>query len=257
MRPVRIIRRAVLAFASAMCALSAPSARAQQPRLTIAPFVSRTDPSAIYDHATTFTGPGGAPGTSVERLGVKPATTFGATATFRVAGPWILAAHVATGSSDYHYFQRDESGGLFSQSEQWGDAEVRTASLSVGRRFDALAGLTYLDLFAGGSLQRLSVRSAPGCGAPPGPPSNGSPGTTFGCDAWHRSYSMPGAIGGAQLYRRLTSHFGIHLGGSYSFSRADTKAFWTDLLPQYDQYEAPKSHQVRASQIFLGLGYDR
>ena len=235
------------------------SLRAQQPRLTIAPLVGRADPSSIYDHTIVFppASSGGSPVTSVERLSVNPATTVGATVDFRVGASWVLSARASRGSSKYEYFQRDESGGLVSQNEERGPAEVTSAALTLGRRFDAVPLLTYLDLFAGGSLQVLNVRPFPGCGAPPPPPSAGVVTVPFGCDAWHHRYSAPGVIGGAQLHRRIAEHWGFHGGGSFSLSRADTKVFWTDLLPQYDQYEAPKSHRLHAVQWSLGLAYYR
>jgi hypothetical protein len=246
-------------FIALACALAAPIG-AQEPRLTVAPLVGRTDPSAIYDHTAVYpplTG-GRQSTTSLERLSVRPATSIGADVDFRITRSWVLSAMATRGSSTFQYIQRDEAGGLISESTEQGPAVVTSAALTIGRRLDVLPFLTYVDLYAGGALDMLDVQAGPGCGAPAPPPSNGGPYLPpIGCEDWHHRYSAPGIIGGAQLHRRLAEHWGVHAGGSYAMSRVNTRAFWLDLLPQYDQYEAPKSHRLHAVHLSLGVAYYR
>lgn len=249
-------------IAAAVCMLvsgEALTVAAQTPRLTIAPFLAWTSSSALFEHNVYYPPPTGSTisSTSAEKLAVDAARTLGGAVSLRVVGPWVLTFAGDAGTSSYHYYNRTaSSNGGASGTEMNGPMNIGSAALTLGRGWNDPRKLWQLSVGIGGLVEQLNVHHPSVC-APPPPPSSGSPASAPSCGAWQRNYSVPGALGTLSVERHLTSTWSVQLGGSYALQRADTKAFWTDLQPQYDQYEAPKSYAMHTVHVTLGIGYSR
>jgi hypothetical protein len=235
-----------------LLALVTPGAGAQESPLRIELFGSRASPSAVYDKTVTYTPPPGSTytgGTSLERLTLESAPSIGLRGAYRLGVLWTVGAEVAWGASDYHYFSRSESGPSFSEEEFHGSAAI--ASLLVTAQRPIITGVSgmRIDALLLGGLQRLNVHESPSFCTPP---SSGIP----ACSAperWQGVYDVPSIGGGLALGRSLTPRLALRSRAMYSIGRANTSRFWTDLVPELDQYEADRSHRVGVLQLSLGL----
>ena len=158
---------------------------------------------------------------------------------------WTVRAEASHASSSYVY--RYDSRAV--QEERRGNGAVTTLQASAARALVHTANGTRVEASLVGGVQRLSVQQSPPCG----PPAMSQPPCLFSAEDWQRTYTVP--FGGVAVG---TSHpISARLAGdarvSYTLGRANTEAFWVDLLPQYDAYEADRHHWLRTVSATLGL----
>jgi hypothetical protein len=235
----------------ALLALLSSLAVAQDSRISVDPFFTLTVPSAIYDKTTVYPD-----GTNSLRLSLATAPVFGVRLGFRLGGPWSVAAEGAYGTSNYTYHSVDafqSSAGPFgSETWQTGTGDLSSFSVTVARRMWELANGTHVDALALGGIHRLGIDRDP-TDCPP--PSMGVPVCTTTAQRWQRRYDTPSVGVGLTIGWPLLPRIGVHARTAYSVGRADTEAgFWTKNLPQYEQYEADRSHVVRVFELSLGVG---
>ena len=250
-RPGRADRNLWSAITAASLLVTA--AANAQPRFTIGPMVSYARVSPVYDHTVNWPPINGGPtATERTRLGVDAATTFGLFAEVRLPGAWTVGFDALRGSSDYEYHWRMGSSGLASEEWRRGSAELTAYSARVGRALPLPRNFATLVVSVGGALQRVNVKGYPPC-QPPTPSLPPSPGLC-GSEKWQRSYGVPSATTSLQLRRKLVGRTELQIGGSFAAGQANTSAFWTDLLPEYDAFEAKKTQSIRTSQLRMALG---
>jgi hypothetical protein len=241
-----------LAVASlALLALFSSIAVAQDSRVSVDPFFTLTVPSAIYDKSTVYPD-----GTSSLRLSLATAPVFGVRLGFRLGGPWSVAVEGAYGTSNYTYHSVDAfqsaAGPYGSETWQWGTGDLSSLSATIARRVLDLANGAHIDALALGGIHRFGVDRDPAFCPPP---SMGIPVCTPTAQRWQRRYDTPSVGLGLTVGWPLSSRIGMHARTAYSVGRADTEAgFWTKNLPQYEQYEADRSHVVRVFQLSAGVG---
>ena len=241
-------------FAPALLLLAgAHAASAQQSRVTISALAGRQWNSALFDHTAAFTN-GGYEIQMAERLRVPEATRAGARVSVRVAGPWLVYADVAHGSTDLRY-RNDQQvtdpqgtiGTLHQETRR--PARVTTLGGGVGHALALPRGLPEVEMTLGGAVHRFALERLDWiCTAPSGggfscPPS----------DRWESRYNVPSVSGGVTLRQALTPRFGVELRSAYTIGRMDIGDLYVDLIPELDAYEAPKRRTVRTGDVSLGL----
>jgi hypothetical protein len=176
-----------------------------------------------------------------------------------LGGRWTARAGGAYGSSELEL--REESTAttpgepeLRDETVSRNEARIATFDLVIARTFP-LPGAE-AEVGVGGGLNHFRLD---GTDCRPIPPSQGFGGVE--CDGiplpaeppYEESYSIPSAVGHLAVRRRLTGRIGIEGRGSYSVGRANTESFYQDLIPEFDDFEAPKRVTVHVGQLSLGL----
>jgi hypothetical protein len=243
----------LLVVSCCLLGLAARGADAQASALSIEPFGAYVSPGAIYDKTITFVPPPGSfvvAGTSTDRLTVESTRAIGVRGAYRLGAAWTASAEASWGLSDYHYFSRSESGPSFSEEEFHGSAAVASLLVTASRTIVATPAGMRVDALILSGVQRLNVIEGPSYCPPPslGIPVCSTP------ERWQGVYSVPSIGGGLAISRDLTPRLGLRSRATYTVGRADTSRFWTDLLPDFDAYEADRSHRLGVLQLSLGLG---
>lgn len=229
-------------FAPALLVLAgAHAASAQQSRVTVSVLAGRQWNSALIDHADAFTSDGYQVSTAW-RLRVPETTRAGARVSVRVAGPFLVYADVAHGSTHLRYVEDDRvvtPEGIIGTShyETGKPARVTTIGGGVGHTLALPRRLPEVELTLGGAVQRYSLdRQDATCAGLSCPPA----------DRWERRYSIPSVSGGVTLRQALTPRFGVELRSAYTVGRFDAKEMWVDPMPT-------KRQTVRTGDLSLGL----
>jgi len=236
------MRIAVLLTALALVPGATRGLLAQEHRIQVTPLAAFTSPDAIYDKTTVYPGD---PVGVMERLSVDAATAFGGRISYRVTPRWTVGVEASRASSSYSY--RYDSGAL--QEEGHGSSSISTLLTSASRELVRTAAGTRVEGVLLGGVHRLAVDKDPVCG----PPSLGGPPCYSSPERWQDNYSVPFGGVGLGASQRVSPRLSVDARGTYSVGRANTQAFWQDLLPQYDAYEADRHHWLHTVSLSLGL----
>jgi hypothetical protein len=216
---------------------------AQLSRFSITSEIGRVWPTSIFEHNPTYPAFAGFPPRSrIQQLWVHPAQLLGASVEFSAGRGWIVYAS-GRGSSETVVQFKDST-----SSEEYFDrapAKIKLWELGVGKNFRLGKRLPQLRATLGGGSYRFSLDRNSNCF-----PSGYCP---FLPSPWRSHYNIPTIVGGLLLRQRVTSHIALELGGKQSVGRADTENFFVDLLPQFDQFEAPKTQIVRTTQLSFAI----
>ena len=216
---------------------------AQLSRFSITPAIGRVWPTSIFEHNSTFPAFGGFPPESrVQRLWVHPARLLGGTVEFSAGRGWIIYASGRGSRETVMQYNDSTFGEHFSVREH---ATIKLWELGAGKIFRLGERLPQLRATLGGGSYRFALNAYAQCfpnGFCPFPP-----------PPYRSHYNIPTLVGGLLLRQPVTTHFALELGGKESVGRANTKSFFVDLLPQFDQFEAPKTQIVRTTQLSLGI----
>ena len=244
------------AFAIALAALINLPAAAQNSRVSFELGLGVGSTSDIFRQELIYPPSGPSTGgTSTTRLSVGGGSFGSARVAFRVAGPWLLVGEVTDGSSDYHYGESFVAPLGVSTLDQTGVARRSAFGIGVARRTALGALPLFIEPELGFALQRLRVGQTTEC--VPTAPTLGSTGPScIPSERWERTYTAPSVRGGLSVGYAVLPRVTVLLRGLYSVGRTSTEeGVYTDLLPQFDWEEAPKTQTVRTSQVSVGFRF--
>ena len=238
-----------------------PAPRAQAQRFSFAPTIGYTWPTPIFEHTVVFpTDPGITATTEHQRLRVHPARVLGGRFGFALTPGWVLYAEgTSSGTTAMDYLDRGDAGpGVFSESRFFRPATFQTLELGAERFFHFATRLPTVGVKLGAGSYRFAIsrNPIPCIVLPPTVFSSTPPQPTLVCQApgpWASHYNIASAVAGLVVRQSIGSHVAMELEGKGSAGNANTSSFFVDLIPQFDQFEAPKSHRVNTTQLSLGV----
>lgn len=250
--------------------LAAPlTAQTTARRVTITPTVGILSSTPLFEHEIRFERArldlGSNPGTyefrDIVRLRVEEPVMAGVRVAVPLGGRWAAQAAGAYGSSDFEFRVENtlsEDGELLTRDETFNRDEARiiTLALAIARTFPLRGDATEAEAGLGGGLNHFQLA---GTDCRPLPPSQGFGGVECNgvrlpsAPPYEESYSIPSAVGHLALRHRVTERIGIEGRGTYSVGRANTESFYRDLVPEFDDLEAPKRVTVHVAQLSLGV----
>lgn len=214
-----------------------PAHRAQAQRFSFTPEIGYTWPTPIFEHTAAFPGGGGfAASTEHQRLRVHPARVLGARLGFAVMPGWNLYAEgTKSATTDLDYLDRvDATAGVFSETRDFTFASFQTWELGAEKLFHLANRFPEVGVKLGAGSYRFNLNRTTG-------------------NPWVSHYNITSAVGGLVIKQSIGRHVAMELEGKGSTGNANTSSFFVDLLPQFDQFEAPKSHRVNTTQLSVGV----
>ena len=201
----------------------------------------------LFRHTTSWSrGSDGPLLVNREELRLEPGLWYGLRAERRSVSGWAAGAEVARAPVEYRYYRSASSGDLTQSDDQRGTATVWSAGLSAGRDL-RLAPATLVRIRLVGELRRADLELP--CPAPP--PSGGFPVPCIGPPNDRFAFGAAGLTAGVE--QRISRWLALRVDGGATFGKADTSAFWSDLRPELDHLEAPRSHGVWSGRVGAGI----
>jgi hypothetical protein len=237
----------LLAFGMLLPALAPLSAQAR--RFSFAPTIGYIWPTSIFEHNVVFPSDGGFPPTTEHRrLRVHPALVIGGRFGYALTPSWKLYAEgTSSGTTQMEYFDRLAVGpdvGAYTAAGR--EASFHTLELGAERVFHLATRLPTIGVKMGAGSYYFAIMGEPLlCQFPNIPPETACP--------WTNHYNIMSAIAGLVVRQSIGSHVALELEGKRSTGNANTSSFFVDLFPQFDQFEAPKTHRVNTTQLSLGV----
>jgi len=225
-----------------------PALPAQARRFSFAPTVGYMWPTPIFEHTVVFpTDPGFTPTTERQRLRVHPALVLGGRFAFALTPRWkFYAEGTSSGTTQMDYSDRLAAGpdvGAYTTAGR--PASFHTLELGAERVFHFATRLPTIGVKLGAGSYRFAIANDPLlCG--------GVPNSLPACP-WANHYNITSAVAGLVVRQSIGSHVALELEGKGSTGNANTSSFFVDLFPQFDQFEAPKTHRVNTTQLSLGV----
>jgi hypothetical protein len=225
-----------------------PALPAQAQRFSFTPTVGYVWPTPIFEHTAAFpTAEGFPPNTFHQRLRVRPALVLGGRFGFALTPGWRLYAEgTSAGTTTMDYIARADAGGVFNEAGAGRTATFQTLELGAERVFHLATRLPTIGVKLGaGSYHFAITGNALLCQFSNIPPETACP--------WTNHYRITSAVAGLVVRQSIGSHVALELEGKGSTGNANTSSFFVDLFPQFDQFEAPKTHRVNTTQLSMGV----
>lgn len=219
---------------------------------TVAARVGHLQASDLFRHEVRVEPVPGVTYTSLRTLEVQPAVTLGGRAEYRSAGGWLAGVDVARGRSDFVFGAWQASDGGTASEEIRGESTVTSVGVTLGRSHQVAPRLTAV-IAVGGWYLRHSLDLPALAPCPPATWAEYCEPT----QPWPmaRRYDVPSVGGGLGVRFAATRRLELTLDGAASAGRTDTSTFYEDLLPEFDDLEAPRSFGVNTLQAALGLAF--
>jgi hypothetical protein len=225
---------------------------AQERPFSITAFAAYVAPSPIYQHETRRKYDAYEDHNS-ERLTVADAPAAGARLEYRRGRAWTGYVEASYAPSDMEFDQQrvvsqSDTVTSYEAMHRSGRASIAGLGLGVRRWIGGPPHLPELGLSVGGAWQRFRLEHREReCS---------SPSQGFTCqpaDPWEAKYDLPSVTGSLAVRQRWRTRFAVEIRTAGALGRANTEGFWKDLVPEHDEYEAPRSQWVRTAEAALGI----